>query len=79
MKCCEECEWMDDLEAKQMFTGPMCLCGSTNTKREGKSALNRRCLDCGRAIHFRITHAGFAPLSDVVARALDEERARRVA
>lgn len=55
-----------------MTTGPMCRCGSRNTKRIGK--LERECQGCGRRWHFRIYGGHMLPFSREMAELIDRER-----
>lgn len=65
----------DEPEAENAtFFGPMCRCGSRNTKRTGESALVRTCQDCKREFTYRFHGGHLLPYGAETAAALDRER-----
>jgi len=55
---------------------PICKCGARDSKAIGLSALTRQCQQCGFTYSYRLKDGLLVPHSQVVALALDEERAR---
>lgn len=66
----------EPLADRVAYHGPMCRCGSRNTKRVGDpfQFLARDCQDCGNRYYYRIYAGGIVPFIREFAEILDEER-----